>query len=128
MDAQPTRPLPPPPPAPPAPTAAGQEALDAFYTGAVRIRDGIRAPRVVKDVRPVYPPAVFAADIQGAVVLLARVEPEGHVSQVLVTRSLPELDHAAVDAARQWEFVNDALLNGKPVAVIVELEFTFTKK
>ena len=85
------------------------------------------APTKVKDVAPVYPPIAQSARVQGTVIIEARVEPDGHVSNARVLRSIPLLDKAAMDAVMQWEFT-PTLVNGKPVPVVVTttLQFTLT--
>jgi protein TonB len=85
----------------------------------------MRGPKLVRDVRAVYPLVAMQARVEGIVTVAARVEPNGRVSQVLVRRSVPLLDQAAIDAVRQYEFANTTLLNGVPVAVIVEIEVSF---
>jgi protein TonB len=47
------------------------------------------------------------------------------VVDAAVVRSIPELDRAALDAVRQWEFV-PASLNGTPIAVIVTVIVNFS--
>ena len=76
---------------------------------------------------PVYPPIAQSARVQGTVIIEARVEPDGHVSNARVLRSIPLLDKAAMDAVMQWEFT-PTLVNGKPVPVVVTttLQFTLT--
>ena len=54
-----------------------------------------------------------------------QVEPDGHVSNARVVRSIPLLDKAAVDAVMQWQF-SPTLLNGKPVSIVVITVLTFT--
>jgi outer membrane biosynthesis protein TonB len=44
-----------------------------------------------------------------------------------VIKSIPLLDQAAVDAAKQWEF-RPAMLNGEAVPVLIQLEMNFTLK
>ncbi len=43
---------------------------------------------------------------------------DGRVTDVRVLRSVPQLDDAAVEAARQWEYV-PTMRNGVPVSVIM---------
>lgn len=72
----------------------------------------------MKDVPPVYPPVAQSARLQGVVIIQARVEADGHVSNAQVTQGIPLLNGAAVDAVRQWEFT-PTLVNGKPVPLLV---------
>jgi TonB family protein len=105
--------LPPPPPPPPPPD------------GAVRVGNGIKVPTKIKDVRPIYPPDALDAKVQGVVIIEATVDPEGHVSDAKVLRSIPQLDEAALTAVRQWEFT-PTILNGVPVPVIMTVTVNFT--
>lgn len=103
-------PGPPPPPPPGAP---------------VRVGGNIRTPTKLKDVRPIYPDDALAARIQGVVIIEATIDPEGHVSDARVLRSIPQLDEAAVTAVRQWEFT-PTMLNGAPVPVIMTVTVNFS--
>jgi TonB family protein len=82
-------------------------------------------PRKVKDVAPVYPPIAMLARIQGTVIIEANVEPNGHVRNARVLRSIPLLDEAAKDAVMLWQFT-PPLVNGKPVPVVVTTTLQFT--
>jgi TonB family protein len=56
------------------------------------------------------------------------VKGDGTVGDIRIVRSLdPELDQAAVDAAKQWQF-DPGTREGKPVNVLVAIEMTFTLK
>ena len=62
--------------------------------------------------------------------LEAVVLPGGTVGEVRVIRSLDKkygLDDEAVKAAKQWQF-EPGRKDGKPVAVLVTIELTFTMK
>ena len=91
----------PPPPVRPAPVRAGQ---------------GVREPKKIVDVTPVYPPIALSAGIEGAVILEAVINERGEIERVKVLRSQPLLDAAAVDAVRRWRY-SPTLLSGVPVAV-----------
>ncbi len=90
----------------------------------LRAGSGIRPPTKVKDVRPVYPEIAREARVQGTVIVEARIEPDGTVSDARILRSIPLLDQAALDAVEQWRF-RPTLLDGKPVPVIVTLTVNF---
>ena len=54
--------------------------------------------------------------------------PDGSVGNVRVMRSLDALfglDEKAIAAAKQWRF-KPGMANGKPVAVAITIELTFT--
>jgi iron complex outermembrane recepter protein len=85
----------------------------------------VKAPAVVQRVDAVYPPSALAARLYADVLLTVTVDAEGHVSKVDVAQSGgPELDEAALVAARQWTFV-PALREGKPVASRIRVPFHF---
>lgn len=87
---------------------------------------GVVLPRVTRDVKPQYTAGAMRDRAQGAVVVQAIVKTDGTVGDLRLVRSLhPELDDAAVDAARRWRF-EAGTLNGQPVPVVVVIELTFT--
>lgn len=116
-----------PPPPPPAPGAANgpPKSAQPLTEGALRVGGAIRPPTKIKTVNPVYPIEAKMAGIQGVVILEARIEGDGTVSQAHVLRSIPMLDEAAVDAVRQWEFT-PTLLNGNPVPLVMTVTVNFT--
>jgi len=92
--------------------------------------DGVSLPVVVKEVKPKYTPAAMEAKIQGSVWLSCVVGESGDITEATVTRSLDAefgLDQSALDAARQWKF-KPGRKDGKPVAVRITIELTFTLK
>jgi TonB family protein len=94
--------------------------------GAVRVGGNIRAPRKLKDVRPLYPSHLASQGVEGTVTLKARIGTDGMVEDLeVVSAAHAELGHAASDAVRQWEF-DETLLNCKPVAVTMTVTVTFS--
>jgi TonB family protein len=91
----------------------------------LRVGGGIREPRKIADVRPVYPDVARAADVSGVVILEATIDPQGNVAGVRVLRSIPLLDQAAIDAVRQWKYA-PALLNGAAVSVMMTVTVNFS--
>ena len=110
-------PPPPPPPSPPPPQ----------HVNPLRVGGALAPPKQIKDVRPVYPAIARSARVQGAVILEITVGVDGKVTEVVVLRSMPLLDAAAIDAVRQWEY-EPTLLNGIPVPVIATVTVDFTLK
>jgi TonB family protein len=104
----------------------GQSRSEIFKVGD----DGVSPPRVLTDVSPQYTKQAMDAKIQGTVWLRAVVLASGDIADVEVVTSLDDtygLDRNAVAAAKQWTFVAGRK-DGKPVAVEVTLEMTFTLK
>jgi protein TonB len=95
---------------------------------AYRPGNGVSAPKLVKQVKPTYTPEARAAKIQGTVLLSTVVLEDGTVGNVKVSRSLDTkygLDNEAIKAAKQWTFT-PGMKDGKPVAVSVTIEISFT--
>ena len=90
------------------------------------LRGGIQRPATkVKHVTPVYPAAARDAKIAGVVILEAVIGADGRIVDVQVLRSIPELDQAAVDAVKQWEYV-PLLVNGVPTPTTIALTVQFS--
>jgi TonB family protein len=92
--------------APPVAWAEGIRPLSAL------IGSTLVPPKKTKHVAPIYPQEAKDAQIQGAVVVQARVESDGRISHARVIRSIPQLDQAALDAVMQWEFEPVAIQGG----------------
>jgi len=97
---------------------------DSPPTGA-SVGSGLASPRKVKHVNPVYPVAAREAKITGVVILEAQIGQDGRVLDARVLRSIPELDAAAVDAVKQWEFT-PTLINGAPMPVTMTVTVQFS--
>ena len=109
----PPRALPPPP---------AREPVAAV--SPVRPGGDIRQPVRIKDVAPVYPALAQAARIQGVVIIEATIDINGRVQDARILRSIQQLDGAALDAVRQWQYT-PTLLNGMPVPVIITVTVNF---
>jgi len=83
-------------------------------------------PVCVTRVAPDYPALAREADISGRVVTHVLIGADGRVHEVRVDQqhSVPMLDNAATQAARELVFI-PALVNGRPVAVWVAVPFNF---
>ena len=114
----------PPPPPPPPPPPAGK-ATGLTDPAAIRVGGGITPPRKIVDYRPEYPPDAREARVQGVVIVEVLIGADGKVEQTKVLRSIPQLDQAAIDAVRQWEFT-PTLLNGEAKKVIMTVTVNFT--
>ena len=99
-------------------------------SNVARPGEGVTAPQIEKEVKPVYTESAKNAGIQGSVGMEVVVLADGSVGDVNVTESLDKkhgLDDEAVKAVRQWRFV-PGKKDGKAVPVLVEIEMTFTLK
>jgi protein TonB len=107
------------PPAPPPVVAAVPPAV------VRRVGQGVREPKKIVDVAPVYPDIARRARIQGMVILEAVINEHGGVERLKVLRSVPLLDSAAIDAVSAWRYT-PTLLNGLPVSVLMTITINFT--
>ena len=89
--------------------------------------NGVTLPTIVKEVKPQYTARARDMKIQGRVLLGAVVLENGRIDDAIeVLKSLDkDLDEQAVTALKQWEF-KPGTRQGKPVAVRISVELTFT--
>jgi TonB family protein len=105
------------------PPPAYQAALDRLHP--LHVGGNMQTPVKTRDVKAVYPPDAKAAGVQGVVILEAIVNGDGKIEDARVLRSVPELDAAALEAVRQWEYL-PTLMNGQPVAILMTVTVNFT--
>ena len=104
-------------------TAGSQDSPTVYRPG-----DGVSLPQVTKQVKADYTKEAMDNRIEGKVVLDVVVLSDGKVGDVKVSESLDSiygLDKNAVAAMKQWQF-KPGTKDGKPVAVRVNVEITFT--
>ena len=89
--------------------------------------NGVKAPVLIREVKPNYTDEAKARGVQGVVEMECVVLTDGTVDpNVKVTKSLDQdLDQQAVIALRQWRF-RPGTKDDKPVKVMVSVEMTFT--
>lgn len=104
-----------------------REAARDATNAVIRIGGNLKAPTKIKDVRPIYPPAMRDAGLEGVVPMEAVISPEGLVTIVRVVSALvhPEFAKAAGDAVKQWKFT-PTLLNGEAVEVVMTVQVRFS--
>jgi periplasmic protein TonB len=90
----------------------------------VRVGGGIKEPKKLRHVDPVYPHLAALARVQGIVVLECLLSPDGRVAEVKILQGIPLLDEAAVHAVKQWVFT-PTLFNGVPVPAIMTVNVRF---
>ncbi|MEW5900093.1 MAG: energy transducer TonB, partial [Acidobacteriota bacterium] len=81
-----------------------EKDIEKFAEGAVKVKDDIEPPKLIKKVEPVYPEEARKAGIEGVVIVQARTDISGRIKDVMVLRSIPALNKAAIDAVRQWVY------------------------
>ncbi len=91
----------------------------------IQVAGEVIAPELLSKVQPEYPEAARQARAQGKVILQAVIDEEGVVQNVVVLRSVPQLDDAAIDAVQQWKY-KPATLHGRPVKVYFTVVVNFT--
>ena len=115
-----TRPAPGPRPRPDVPPCQAA----ASPTGTP-IGGNLKPPLKVRHVSPIYPPAAREQGVGGTVVMDAVIGIDGTVRDVTVTSPVnPELDRAAADAVREWQFT-ETLLNCSPIEVTMTVSINF---
>ncbi len=105
--------------------SAPLQTSDTYRSGS-----GIENPKIRRNPRPNYTRAAKDAHIQGVVGLEMVVLADGKVGEVRITRSLDSkygLDQEAIRTVKNWRF-QPARKDGKPVAVWVDVELSFTLK
>lgn len=104
--------LPPPPPKP------------ILRHGPYRVGGKVQAPRLIRQVQPIYPTIAKEARISGEVEIDSVIDEHGDVTQMKVVSGNPLLVPAALKAVEQWKY-QPTLLNGWPIAVDMEVTVTF---
>ncbi|MCU1311975.1 MAG: outer rane transport energization protein TonB, partial [Candidatus Angelobacter sp.] len=90
-----------------------------------RVGSGVTPPRPIHVVNPEYSEEARSAKYQGVSVLGIIVNQDGRIVEIHIARPLEHgLDQKAIEAVRQWTF-QPAFLDGRPVAVIVNVEVSF---
>jgi TonB family protein len=85
----------------------------------------ILPPAKLLDVRPVYPAHLRAAKVGGVVTMAARIATDGTVLEVRQVKGPhPDLEAAAAEAVRQWQF-STTFLNCEPIEVEMKVTTNF---
>ena len=114
-------------PPPPKPAPAQQVTLQRAPSAVpprVKVGGMVQAAKIVRQVRPIYPPLARQARMSGDVLLEAVISRDGTIESLRVINGHPLLVNAAVDAVRQWIY-QPTLLNGEPVEVLTQIEVHF---
>jgi protein TonB len=87
---------------------------------------GVSPPVAIETVAPAYPDLARRAHVEGVVVLEAIIGADGAVRDVRVLRGVsPLLDPAALEAVKRWRY-HAASIDGRPVAVYLQVVLTFS--
>lgn len=104
---------------------ARERARCATGGAATPVGGRILPPAKLVDVRPLYPEHLRAAGIGGTVTMDAIIGTGGLVRDVRnLAGDHPELEQAAADAVRQWQF-STTLLNCEPIDVAMAVTVSF---
>ena len=119
-------PAPAPKPRRPAPDkSAEMKACSERATSAGSMGGNLRQPSKLVDVKPRYPEALADAGVGGVFEFAARIGVDGTVTDLQTTSGgNPDLEMAAGNAIRQWEFT-PTLLNCVPVEVPMTIRVSF---
>jgi TonB family protein len=104
-----------------------KRAYTKFSEGAVRAEGDVKPPKLVKEMAPIYPEVARVAGVEGVVILGVKTDEQGTVKDVIVLRSIPLLDQAAIDAVRQWVY-EPMVIDGKAVPVVFTVTVRFQLK
>ena len=119
------------------PSGVGKQ-VDPQPTGQVSEKSGPATPKPEHDVvsqpvriwavNPVYPDVARAAQIEGDVLVLAVIGPDGRVTQAEIVRSVhPALNEAARQAVLQYRYT-PGLRNGVPATFKIQVPISFRLK
>jgi protein TonB len=93
-------------------------------SGPLRLGNTLAPPRKIKDVKPGYPQVALSAQARGTVIIEITIGTDGKVREATVVHSVPQLDQAALEAVRQWEY-EPTRVNGMLVALIMTVVVNF---
>jgi protein TonB len=113
-----------------APQASSQPAAPSSGgVAAAPTADADYKATYLQNPKPPYPPLAFKARIEGKVILIAEVLPDGRAGQVRVLTSSGHelLDQSALSTVKQWKFT-PARKDGVIVTQAVRIPITFSLK
>jgi len=100
----------------------GSQSQETIYSPG---RDGVTIPRAIHQPPPEYSEKARRKKLEGTVMLLLVVTPDGNTTDIKVTIGHGSgLDEKAIEAVRRWKF-EPATKDGKPVAVKIAVQVSF---
>ncbi len=101
-----------------------EKDIEEFAKGAVKVEGAINPPKLVKEVAPRYPEDARQGRVEGVVILSVKTDAFGRVADVMVLRSIPLLNQAAIDAVKQWVY-EPLIVNGKATPAVFTVTVRF---
>ena len=83
-----------------------------------------REPILERYVRPTYPDEAVEREVEGVVTVQVSISYTGRVERVRIVKGVPELNAAALEAARQFVF-KPAIKRGFAVPVVMTMDIRF---
>ncbi len=90
----------------------------------VTVGGQVQQAKLIRQVKPVYPPLARQARISGTVRFTAIIGKDGTIQNLQLVGGHPLLVSAARDAVAQWLY-KPTILNTEPVEVITQIEVNF---
>ncbi|MDD8013295.1 MAG: energy transducer TonB [Acidobacteriota bacterium] len=85
---------------------------------------GKKVPKLIREIAPEYPQEAFANRLQGVVIVEARTDVYGRVSQARVISGHPVFHEPALAAVRQWLY-EPYIVDGVPRPIYFTVKLTF---
>jgi protein TonB len=85
---------------------------------------GKNVPKLIRQVKPEYPQEAFAARVQAMVIVEARTDIYGRVSEARIISGHPVFNEAALAAVRQWLY-EPYIVDGIPRPIYFTVTITF---
>jgi TonB family protein len=83
-------------------------------------------PKLLREVKPIYPESARLQNIEGSILMEALFSESGRVEVILIWKSVPYLDEAAIEAFSQWIY-EPLIVDNTPYKHIVSLYVRFSK-
>ncbi len=107
---------------------AKAKEIEELSKETVKATGDIKPPRLIKEVKPIYPEEARKAEIQGMVILSVTTDIYGKVQAIEVLKTAgPLLDQAAIDAVQQWIY-EPMIIKGEPKGIVFTVTVKFTLK
>jgi TonB family protein len=104
----------------------GRSADGSTAGRPIKVGGNVVAANLVNPVKPVYPPELQRAGVQGTVKFEAFISKDGVATNISVISSPdPGLTQAALDAVQQWRY-KPTMLNGESVEVQTTIDVNFS--